>query len=204
MAQRRRAADGWSRLVGTLKVALPLTALGLLSTLFLVSNRIDPEQAIPYATVDVAARMREPRLTMPAYAGTTADGSALTMQAAEARPATTPEAASTAADIAASLTTPDGKRTDITSATAVIDPVTNQLRLTGDVQLDHSTGYRVTTQALTADLTETALVSDTPVAATGPIGDLTADSMSLTRSASGGETYLLVFKGRVKLVYQPK
>ena len=109
----RRALDGWSRAVGWLKVVLPLTALALLSTLFLVSKRIDPEAAIPYADVDVEARMKEPRITKPAYAGTTTDGSALVMQASEARPATTPGAPSTAADITARLTTPDGKRTGL-------------------------------------------------------------------------------------------
>ena len=45
--------DRHTRLVGWLKVALPLTALAILSTLFLVARRIDPEAALPYAEVDV-------------------------------------------------------------------------------------------------------------------------------------------------------
>ena len=48
-----------SRLVAILKVALPLIALALLSTLFLFSRKIDPEDAIPYATVDVEDRLRD-------------------------------------------------------------------------------------------------------------------------------------------------
>lgn len=200
----RRAFDGWSRTVGWLKVALPLTALGLLSTLFLVSNRIDPEAAIPYATVDVESRLREPRLTKPAYAGTTVDGSSLTMQAAEARPATTPGAASTAANVTATLTTPDGKRTDLRAETATIDADSHFLDLSGKVRIDNSTGYSVETEALTADLSETGLKANTPVSATGPVGRITADSMSLTRSQGGDGAYLLVFKGNVKLLYQPE
>ena len=62
---RRAALDGWSRLVAALKVLLPLAALAILSTLFLVSNRINPEDALPYADVDVEARLREPRITAP-------------------------------------------------------------------------------------------------------------------------------------------
>ncbi len=201
---RRGAFDGWSRAVGWLKVGLPLTALGLLSTLFLVSNRIDPEAAIPYADVDVESRLREPRLTKPAYAGTTSDGSALTMQAAEARPATTPGTPSTALDVTASLTTPDGKRTDLRSAEAALDPVTNVLRLTGDVHVDTATGYSIVTQTLDANLSETALIATTPVQATGPTGQIAADSMSLTPDPKAEGMYLLVFNGRVKLVYQPK
>ncbi len=200
----RRAFDGWSRAVGWLKVALPLTALGLLSTLFLVSNRIDPEAAIPYATVDVESRMREPRITKPAYAGTTADGSALVMQAEEARPTTSDGADSTALRITASLTTPDGKRTDLVSETARLDSATGLLFLSGKVRIDNSTGYRIESDALTANLRETRLVSDTPVSATGPAGRITADTMVLSRGSGADAPYLLVFKGRVKLVYQPK
>lgn len=200
----RRAFDGWSRTVGWLKVALPLTALGLLSTLFLVSNRIDPEAAIPYATVDVEARMREPRLTKPAYAGTTADGSALTMQAEEARPALTPGAPSTATKITASLTTPDGKRTDLRADDALLDADANLLNLKGNVIVTNSTGYRVVTEAMQANLAKTELASQAPVKATGPAGQITADAMTLTGEGSPERPYLLVFKGSVKLVYQPK
>ena len=41
--------DLHSRLVTWAKVALPLAALAILSTLFLLADRIDPTAAIPYA-----------------------------------------------------------------------------------------------------------------------------------------------------------
>jgi lipopolysaccharide export system protein LptC len=96
----RAALDGWSRLVALLKVLLPLTALAILSTLFLISNRINPDDALPYAEVDVEARLKEPRITAPTYAGTTSDGAALEVTAAEARPsrAAAPAPAPTAAN----------------------------------------------------------------------------------------------------------
>ena len=52
-----------SRLVGVLKVLLPLLALAILSTLFLVSRKINPEDAIPYADVDIEDRLRDPKMT---------------------------------------------------------------------------------------------------------------------------------------------
>ena len=73
--------DTHSRLVGWLKLALPLAALVILSTLFLIADRIDPEAAIPYANVDVEDLARDPRMTTPSYAGLTSDGSALTLTA---------------------------------------------------------------------------------------------------------------------------
>ena len=80
-------ADRHTRVVGWLKVMLPLTALAILSTLFLVARRIDPEAALPYAEVDVEDLAREPRMTAPTYAGTTEDGASVTLTADEARPA---------------------------------------------------------------------------------------------------------------------
>ena len=79
-------ADRHTRVVGWLKVALPPAALAILSTLFLVARRIDPEAALPYAEVDVEDLAREPRMTAPTYAGLTSDGAALTLSAKEARP----------------------------------------------------------------------------------------------------------------------
>ena len=75
-----------SNVVAWLKIVLPLAALAAMSTLFLLSRTIDPADAIPYATVDVEDRIREPRMTAPTYSGVTSDGAALTLTADEARP----------------------------------------------------------------------------------------------------------------------
>lgn len=80
------ATDRHTQIVGWLKVTLPLMALAILATLFLLADRIDPEAALPYAEVDVEGLAREPRMTAPTYAGTTSDGAALTLSANEARP----------------------------------------------------------------------------------------------------------------------
>ncbi len=58
-----------SRLVFWLKILLPLGRLAILSTLFMVSHNFRPEDAIPYADVDIEDRVNEPRLTAPDFAG---------------------------------------------------------------------------------------------------------------------------------------
>ena len=200
----RAAYDGWSRLVSWLKVLLPLLALALLSTLFLISNRINPEDAIPYAQVDVAERLREPRMTAPTYAGTTRDGAAIEVTAAETRPAAADSTqGQTAKDVAARLSTPDGAITDLVADAAVMAMDEREVTLTGNVELFHSTGYTVTTQEMTARLDETRIRSAVPVRAIGPAGQITADSMELAPKGADTPEYLLVFKGSVKLVYQP-
>ena len=72
------------------------------------------------------------------------------------------------------------------------------------MHVDTATGYSIVTQTLDANLSETALIATTPVQATGPTGQVAADSMSLTPDPKAEGMYLLVFNGRVKLVYQPK
>ena len=49
-----------SRLVYWLKITLPLVALMILSSVFLLSRSIRPEDAIPFAEVDIADRVTPP------------------------------------------------------------------------------------------------------------------------------------------------
>ena len=194
--------DRHTRVVGWLKVVLPLTALAILSTLFLVARRIDPEAALPYAEVDVEDLAREPRMSAPTYAGTTEDGSALTLSADEARPASEGSPAQ-AAGLRLDLATPDGGRTELLAADARMDDTAREVVLSGGVALTTSTGYRLETEEIAAKLDRTGLESRAPVRATGPAGEITADGMSLSQDNRTPGDYVLVFKGSVRLVYQP-
>lgn len=195
-------ADWHTRVVGWLKVALPLTALVILSTLFLVARRIDPEAALPYAEVDVEDLAREPRMTAPTYAGTTEDGASLTLSADEARPAAEGQPAQ-AAELRLDLATPDGGRTELVAADARMDDTSRQVVLSGGVTVTTSTGYRLETAEISARLDRTGLESRAPVRATGPAGEITAEGMVLSQDNRTPGEYVLVFKGGVRLVYQP-
>lgn len=194
--------DRHTRLVGWLKVILPLTALAILSTLFLVARRVDPEAALPYAEVDVEDLAREPRMTAPTYAGTTEDGAALTLSASEARPAADGTPAK-AAGLRLELATPDGGQTELLAAEAVMDDATRQVLMSGGVVLTTSSGYRLETAEVAAKLDRTGLESRTPVVATGPAGEIRAESMVLSQDNRTPGAYVLVFKGGVRLIYQP-
>jgi lipopolysaccharide export system protein LptC len=194
--------DFHSRLVGWLKVALPLAALAILSTLFLLSDRIDPNAAIPYAEVDVEDLARDPRMTAPAYAGTTEDGTGITLSATEAHPAGS-DSDAVATGVLAVLETPDGQRIDISAARAELDPATRRLRLDQGVSLATASGYRIETEAMEADLARTHVESTLPVRVVAPMGALDAGGFELTQDPAAPSGYLLVFKGGVKLVYQP-
>ncbi len=193
-----------SRLVAWLKILLPLTALAILSTLFLISNGVDPQDAIPYAEVDITDRLREPRLTDAAYAGMTEDGAALTLKAAEAVPGTADSGnAGLARGLSGVLETPDGVRSELTAAEARLDQGARLIVLSGGVVLSNSIGYRIEMAGMSVSLDRTSLDSDGPVTATGPVGQITAGQMHLGQAEPGRDGYLLVFKHRVRLIYLP-
>ena len=192
-----------STVVAWLKVALPLVALAILSTLFLVSRTIDPSDAIPFAEVDIEDRVREPRLTNPTWAGVTDDGAALTIAAEEARPERDGNSGASATRIMAELQTPDGGTTNIVAARGVLDTVTRSFRVDGGVRISTSTGYELETGSLTAALDRTSLISDGEVRGTGSAGQITAGRMEVTQESDGSDRYLLVFKNGVRLLYLP-
>jgi lipopolysaccharide export system protein LptC len=196
------AADRHTRVVGWLKVALPLLALAVLATLFLLADKIDPEAALPYAEVDVVDRAREPRMTAPSYAGTTSDGASLTLTADEARPAA-PNAPAEARQLVMELSTPDGGRTELHAAAAELQQAEARILLSGGVTVSTDTGYRLETPEVLARMDRSGLESRGAVTATGPVGELQAGGMVLSGDDRAPGTYLLVFNQGVRLVYRP-
>lgn len=194
------ADNAHSRVVAVLKIALPLVALGILSSLFLLSGRIDPEDAIPYAEVDVAARLREPRMTDAGFAGVTADGSSLTLNAAEARPGAE---GGTAKIVLGRLETPDGGTTELAAAAVQLDTAARMIELSQGVEMRSSAGYVISAPGIGVATDRTFAQSRGTVSAVGPIGQLTADHMELSAQEGVTNSYLLVFNGKVRLLYQP-
>ncbi len=102
------------RVVAWLKIILPLLALAILSTLFLVARTIDPAKNIPYADVDIEELTREQRIGNPNYSGVTADGTAIRLKARQAKPDPMAADRIIGTDIDATLDLPDGTSYDVT------------------------------------------------------------------------------------------
>ena len=193
--------DRYSRLVAWLKVLLPLTALGLLSTLFLLSRNIDPAASIPFAETEIKDRLRDEQITAPFFAGTTTGGdlvsvSAGTMRMGEGQ-------GNRADDLSAQIDLASGTRVVLFSDMGSFDLVDAQSTLEGDVVITTSTGYKVATDALVANFDTLAVESPGPVTANSPIGTLQAGKMLLKR-LPGNENVQLIFTNGVKLLYDPE
>lgn len=196
-----RADNRYSRFVGLAKVAFPLVALALLSTLFLFSRDLDPSQAIPFADVDVEKLARDQRLAAPKFSGVTANGSEVFMEAQSALPDPENPRRMTAQTVMANVQTPDGLIFDVTAEKADYDGTSDRLVLIDTVEIETSTGYAFQSDELITNIRTGTVESPGPIAGSGPEGTISAGSMSLASSEAG---QVLVFKGDVKLIYRPK
>ncbi len=196
--------NSYSRFVALTKVILPIVALGILSTLFLFSRDIDPTQSIPYADVDVEGLAREQRIGAPNYAGVTEDGAAISITAKSARPSPGNAKIVTATGLTAIIEDAMDGRLKIIASDGVINTDQQIVTLQGGVQILTSTGYIIDTAALTAALDETSVITDGRITAEGPLGTLNAGQMVLETQNGPDGSHLLVFKGGVKLIYDPK
>lgn len=191
-----------SALVHGAKIALPLAALVLLSTLFLFSGKVDPTTAAIYSRVDVDTLAREQRLTAPEFSGMTEDGAALTVQAATAAPDPAGNGA-VAGQIIAKLEEPTGVVTDLSAKSGRIDPAAGQISLSDGVAVQTSSGYRIATDRVDMATDRSSLTAPGTVRAEAPFGTIRAGQMQIDAPDSKAGSNL-VFKGGVKLIYQPQ
>ena len=192
--------DRYSRFVAWLKVLLPLTALALLSTLFLLSRDTDPVAAIPFADDELLTRVRDEQITGPFFSGTTTDGDRVSVAAGTMRTGTGRQ--SEVEDLSAQIDTTSGTRIILFSDTGAFDMRTAQSNLAGNVIITTSRGFKMTTDSLDADFDSMSVAAPHPVAATSPFGTLNSGQMRMEKRGPG-ETAHLIFTDGVKLVYDP-
>lgn len=193
--------DGYSRLVAWLKVLLPLMALLLLSTLFILSRNVDPTTTLPFADTEVDERLRGQQITGPVFSGTTEGGDLVMVSAG--RMSTRGGLKNNAEDFSAQIDLATGARVILSSDEGQFDLTNSVSRLVGNVVVTTSTGYKVTSDAVEANFDALSLQSPGPVAGTGPIGTLDAGTMRLMGGTNETNAHL-IFTNGVKLVYTPK
>ncbi len=193
-----------SRLVWALKVALPLTALALLSMVFLFAETVDPTRAIPLAEIDVEERARDPRVSGASFAGVTDGGAALRITAETAR--TDPGAVLRleASGLTLALEGPLGGRVTARADSGAIDRGDGYFEMTGAIELTATPGYRLESERITGALDRTWLSSPGPIAGQAPAGELQAGALRVTQNPGERGSQRLVFMGGVRLLYQPQ
>jgi lipopolysaccharide export system protein LptC len=189
-----------SRIVAWLRVIMPLMALALLSVVFLLARKPEPEASIPYANVDPQDLAERQAVTNPTYTGVTTNGSHLTIAGAEAQPGAGLNEGSMRS-IRMTLRAPDGRAADVSAGTAVLDG--DHVALQDGARMTTADGWIVTAPEFHASTTAGTVAADREVNVRAPFGDLTAGRMELRPRAPQDADHVLDLKGGVRLMYRP-
>jgi len=191
----------YSRFVNWSKILLPLAALALLSTVFLLARGGETGTTIPMAELEAIAR--EPRISAPRFAGITDDGSAIAVSAELMRPDPAASETFIIETIRATVDSPNGGRIEMTAGAGVIDGQARTVELSALARLTTSTGYMMETAGLRAELDSGRIASLGPLEVRAPYGQLTAGRLVIFTEPDGmGQQ--MVFNDGVRLLYQPQ
>jgi lipopolysaccharide export system protein LptC len=204
MAATRIRQQRHSRIVGILKIVLPLTALVLLSLVFLLARTIDPTMAIPMAEIDVEERASDPRLSGARFAGVTDDGAAITIVTETARSDLNAALRLEVTGLVLELEGQEGETLRATATDGILDRASGRFEMTGGLEVEASPGYRLASDHLTGLLDSTRVESPGPVSGIAPAGEIWAGNMVLRAESGDAPAYMLVFGGGVRLLYQPE
>ncbi|MDF0601190.1 hypothetical protein P1J78_10660 [Psychromarinibacter sp. C21-152] len=194
----------YSRVVSWLKVILPLAALAGLSTLFMVARTIDPAQDIPFADVDIEELTREERIGRPTFSGMTPGGAAFSLSAERARPDPEDPGKIIGEEIRAGIDMPDGTGIEVTAGGGLVDNASRTAGLRGGVMAQTSDGYLMQAQDVTIDFDARRMWSGNEVSVTSPELKLRAGAFEVQGDGTEDRPYVLVFKDKVNLLYEPE
>ncbi|WP_316014398.1 hypothetical protein [Roseobacter sp. HKCCA0434] len=190
-----RRGPGYTRFVRWSKILLPLAAVVLLSTIFLIDqDRIDFDEGLLGAVpegVDFDEGVLSPRL-----AGTTSDGTPYAFEAEFALPS---EGAYRLQDISGRLERVDDP-VELTAGEGAFDPDTDLLELSGGIDLRTGSGNSISTSIARIGLADRSLLLPEDVEVRFEGGELRADS---ARTGDGAEADMIWFEGDVRISIQP-
>lgn len=194
--------DRHSRAVAYLKVLMPLAALALMSTMFLISRGVDTEAVIPFAQQEIEERMKGQQVTAPFFSGVSTGGDEIIVTAELARPGSR-DAPAQATALSGNIRLSQGGRITLVSESGALHPGQGTAVFSGGVTITSTSGMIVQTEELHTALDGLEANSPGPVQADGPFGRLNAGTMQIGTKTSDGPIHML-FKNGVKLLYDPQ
>ena len=198
-----RNGNTYSRVVWTLKIALPVIAILMLSSIFILSRGVSTNTAIPFAEKELEERIRDQQVSNPFYTGKNEAGDDVRV-AAEVMTRDPAQDDIAHLDVMnVKLTTPNDTKIYLSSNAGSFFRNEQKLYLEGDVFVETSDGY--TMKATTAWVYDRGvhIVATGPIHGTGPATVLKAGHMEIKRQNKGGPMQIYFTQG-VDIVYDPK
>ena len=191
-----------SRIVGVLKVGLPLVALGMLASIFLVqTDRFGGD--LSFSRGDIDALGKGLRITNPTFTGTTQGQDRFRFTAALVEPDAAPPERAKITTLAGEVALHNGPVVELEADSGDLHIPTERLDVAGNVRIRTSEGYRMAAEQATLDLRAGSLIAGNAVETTGPLGRIDSGSLTIQPAAASGEARRFSFGNGVRLVYDP-
>ena len=192
--KRARVNKGYTFLVRGLKLLLPLIALGIVAVVIAWPRMDEAIAPVPKETIlPQAAGSNE--LIKPRYESTDRNDNPYVITADRANQSAGNQNLVMLEKPVAEMTMKSGEKLSASARDGTYSQTDQALILSGDVVINHSSGYVLRTQALDIALKSDLATTDQTVAITGPDADLKAAGMTADNTAG-----TLVFGGPARLV----
>jgi lipopolysaccharide export system protein LptC len=169
-----RVGGGYDLFVKVMKEALPAMSLALLGTLVIWPLANTREFSFLVSKDRVESSAERMRMEQPVYRGTDSNGRAFEIKADRAVQRSSEDPTVELINIAARLDTADGQIA-VTAAKGSFNLPSQQLTVSGPVDLGRTDGTRITTGDALVDLRSRTVRSLSPIGGTGPLGRFQAD-----------------------------
>jgi len=194
--QRQRRSARYSRFVGVVKVLLPLVALSILSTVFLLGDDDGFDNSLVFTSEDFDALEDTDALTRARFAGATMQGDYLSFSTTRIAPDLTRENVLEFSRLSGSAKFVSGQEAQIIAPTAFFFISDNRISMPEGGALSTSDGYRGRLETMNADLS-TGNIDGTVLDGKGPLGEIIAGRFEMNQS--GTENRVLWFSEGVRL-----
>lgn len=193
--------DRYSQTVTFLKVALPLVALGLLSTVFLISRAVTPIATVPFADAEVQQRVANQQVSGPFFSGTSPKGDQIAFIAERLTSPTGEIGSNRAEEVIVQVDLASGEQVMLEADLATVDIADNRSELIGSVEIITSSGYQLWSDRLELALSGVDVTSPGDVRGKLAVGTIEAGGMRLFVPDDSNNAQLLFTNG-VKMIYE--
>jgi lipopolysaccharide export system protein LptC len=193
--------NSYSFFVAWVKTLLPIAALGMLSTIFLFSGKVDVTKSLPYADLNVADIIREQRITRPYFTGISEGGIEFALSAAYATPDAKKPSVLNVSELDIEFKSPKGSKTKITASAGLVNAKTNYASISQGVRLDSKLNFLIATERLDIYFNHSYASTNGPFKGVFPLGSIDSGNMVL-KMITGKQQIL--FTNGVRMLYQPK
>ncbi|MEM8580872.1 MAG: hypothetical protein AAGA38_08935 [Pseudomonadota bacterium] len=197
------ADNTYSQFVALAKIVLPVVGLGLLSSLFLLSDQSSEVGELPFSEVELEEIVESQSVLGPRYNTILDNGSSVTLNARTARPVLTSPGQYRAFDLTGQMTTLQGEVITLEGGEAHIDQDTKIATIENGLRIVHSNGYVLTARGGESSFDGKRAQSEGDVVITGEGIVLAAERAEIT-SDPATDAQVIVFSGGVRVLYTPQ